>query len=206
MAPPSRFSVASALVLWLSFLVADVSSAGLKEARTGITFPAKSGGGSLTRLGVRTKGPIKVYAVGLYEGGGAQTFMLKMSYGVGAQKMSSALSDALKPRIGDAKLISDFETTLVQGLPDGAPKGTELVFGTGGGKLSLAVNGNKVGSIASKPLAAAFANIYCDNNAVCEMKPVDDATDESQAGGLITPKRGAMVGAALGYGIGKLLS
>jgi hypothetical protein len=202
----SLLRIAATLLALVSGLV-GVAGAGFKEARTGISFPPKSGNAALTKLGVRTKGPIKVYAVGLYEGGGgAQTFMLKMSYGVGAQKMSSALSDALKPRIGDAKLISDFEETLVKGLPDGAPKGTELVFGTGGGKLSLAVNGKNVGSIGSKPLAAAFANIYCDKNAVCEMKSVGDATDESQAGGLITPKRGAIVGAALGFGIGKLLS
>ena len=43
---------------------------------------------------VRTKGPIKVYAVGQY----GDTFLLKMSYGVGASKMTAALADALKPR------------------------------------------------------------------------------------------------------------
>lgn len=185
------------------------TAAGMKEARTGITFPVKRGAAALTKLGVRTKGPIKVYAVGLYEGAGsAQTFMLKMSYGVGAKKMSSALSDALKPRCSDAKLISDFEDCLVKGLPAGAPQGTELVFGTGGGKLSLSVNGKSVGTIASKPLAKAFANIYCDNNAVCEMKPVGEATADSltASSGLITPKHCAAVGAVLGYGIGKLLS
>ena len=47
-----------------------VAGAGVKEARTGISFPPKSGSAALTKLGVRTKGPIKVYAVGLYEGGG----------------------------------------------------------------------------------------------------------------------------------------
>lgn len=191
-------------LLLLSCVVAAGSAASLKEARTGISFPPKSGGGTLTKLGVRTKGPIKVYAVGLYESGASKSFLLKMSYGVGAQKMSSALSEALKPRCSDAKVISDFEACLLDGLPDGAPKGTELAFNTAGGKLSVAVNGKSVGAIKSKPLASAFAGIYCDKKAVCEMKPVGEATGEG-GGKLITPKSGALVGAALGYGIGKVL-
>ena len=65
------------------------------EPRTGIGFPDKYKGGVLKKLGVRTKGPIKVYCVGEYDSG---TYMLKMSYGVSASKMSSAMADALKPR------------------------------------------------------------------------------------------------------------
>jgi len=95
-----------------------VSAAVLKEPRTGIGFQEKRGGGSLGALGVRTKGPIKVYAVGEYDNG---DYVLKMSYGVSAAKMVSALGDALKPRCGDAKLIEKFEECLLAGLPDGSP-------------------------------------------------------------------------------------
>jgi hypothetical protein len=80
------------------------------------------------------KGPIKVYAVGEYDDG---SYVLKMSYGVGAQKMTSALADALKPRCSDAMLIEEFEECLLKGLPNGAPKGTQLAFSTGGGKLGV---------------------------------------------------------------------
>jgi hypothetical protein len=80
------------------------------------------------------KGPIKVYAVGEYDDG---SYVLKMSYGVGAQKMTSALADALKPRCSDATLIEEFEECLLKGLPNGAPKGTQLAFSTGGGKLGV---------------------------------------------------------------------
>jgi hypothetical protein len=95
-----------------------VSAAVLKEPRTGIGFQEKRGGGTLGKLGVRTKGPIKVYAVGEYDNG---DYVLKMSYGVSAAKMVSALGDALKPRCGDAKMVEKFEECLLAGLPDGSP-------------------------------------------------------------------------------------
>jgi len=184
-----------------------VAAGGFKEPRTGISFSDTYNGGKLSKVGVRTKGPIKVYAVGLYEKGKDETYVLKMSYGVGAQKMTSALSEALKPRCKDSSLVAAFEECLLKGLPDGAPKGTCLAFATGGGKLALKVNDKPVGTVASKPLAAAFAGIYSDNNAVCAMQSTDEAADESNAHhGMITPERGMLAGAAIGYGIGKLLS
>lgn len=172
------------------------------EPKTGISFPDKNRGSTLSRLGVRYKGPIKVYAVGEYEDG---TFMLKMSYGVGAKKMTSALADALKPRCSDAKSIAEFEECLIKGLPNGAPKGTKLVFTTSGGKLGVAVNDKQVGTIGSKPLSSAFTNIYLDKNAVCSMTPAGELEGGAH-GCLITPRRGAVAGAALGYGLGKMLS
>ena len=65
-----------------------------------------------------------------------------------------------------------------KGLPKGGgcPKGTSLEFGTGGGKLSLTVNDKEIGSVASKPLAKAFADIYCDKHAVCKMQKIPFAT------------------------------
>lgn len=172
------------------------------EPKTGIAFAEKRGGASLERLGVRYKGPIKVYAVGEYDDG---TYELKMSYGVSAQKISSALADALKPRCSDASSIAAFEECLLKGLPNGAPKGTKLRFATGGGKLGVAVNDKPAGAIGSKALSSAFANIYCDGNAVCAMKSVGDV-GEASSGSMITPMRGALAGAALGYGLGKALS
>ena len=180
---------------------AAAAAADVTEARTGLQFPAKG----LSRLGVRYKGPIKVYAVGEYASG---DYVLKMSYGVGAQKMSAALADALKPRCSDAKAITDFETCLVKGLPNGAPKGTQMVFSTGGSALKVAVNGKAVGAIGSKKLATAFANIYTDKNAVCKMEPVGAGGEvAAPAGGglLSTPVKGAAIGAAVGYGLGTLL-
>ena len=41
--------------------------------------------------------------------------------------------------------FNDFEKLILIGLKNGAPKGTKMVFGTGGGKLSLQVNGRGIG-------------------------------------------------------------
>jgi len=172
------------------------------EPRTGISFPEKQSGGALSRLGVRTKGPIKVYAVGEYESG---AFMLKMSYGVSASKMASALSDALKPRCSDAKVIADFEECLLKGLPNGAPKGTKMVFSTSGGKLGVSINDKQVGSVGNGALCKAFSGIYTDKNAVCAMNPIGDV-ESSSGGSCITPTKGALIGAGVGYALGKVLS
>ena len=180
------------------------ASAAVIESKTGIEFPDKNKGSQISRLGVRYKGPIKVYAVGEYEDG---TYMLKMSYGVGAAKMTGALADALKPRCKDSEAIESFKDCLSGGLPNGAPKGTQMEFNTGGGSLGVSVNGKKVGAVGSKALSSAFANIYKDGNAVCTMNAVGaDGETEGGGGGLITPTRGAALGAALGYGLGKMLS
>mmetsp|Transcript_9134 Transcript_9134/g.11698 ORF Transcript_9134/g.11698 Transcript_9134/m.11698 type:complete len:168 (-) Transcript_9134:345-848(-) len=162
---------AAFIVLLLS---APFVAAGPVERRTGIEFPTGYKASTLTKLGVRTKGPIKVYAVGMYEGKADKTFMLKMSMGVGAQKMVNALSDALKPRLqteSASEEIGTFEECLVRGLPNGASKGTCLVFATAGGKLDIEVDGNNVGSIASPELCSAFCGIYTDSNSVCKLSP-----------------------------------
>jgi len=130
--------------------------------------------------------------------------MLAMTYGVGAKKMVSALGDALKPRLGDAALVEKFEACLLDGLPNGAPKGTRLEFSTSGGRLGVVVNDRKIGAIASKQLCTAFAAIYTDKNAVCAMLDVGEAGSAAPA--LITPVRGAVAGAALGYGLARLLA
>lgn len=95
--------------------------------------------------------------------------------GVGAEKMASSLVDAVKPRCGDAKAVADFKDLMVQALPDGCKKNTELCFATGGGKLGLSVNGKSRGSVASKPLCKAFCGVYTDKSAVCKLADVEDA-------------------------------
>ena len=156
------------LRLALLLLLATSTVTAFKKAG-GVEFPDKFKGSSLVKTGVRSKGPIKVYAVGQY----GKTFLLQMTYGVSTSKMTSALKAALSPRCGgNKKMVEEFESLMLKGLPNGVPKGTKLAFGTSGGKLSLNVNGKNVGAIESKPLASAFERIYTDGNAVCKMKPV----------------------------------
>ena len=53
-------------------------------------------------------------------------------------------------------------------------------------------------------LASAFANIYSDKNAVCSMNEVGEGGETAAGCGIITAKRGALVGALLGYKLGEL--
>uniref|UniRef100_A0A7S3K7G9 Chalcone isomerase domain-containing protein n=1 Tax=Aureoumbra lagunensis TaxID=44058 RepID=A0A7S3K7G9_9STRA len=161
------------IFILLSVVVALVG--GVVEKGTGFDFPTKNPKlGKLSSLGLRKKGPIKVYAVGMYEDAFKHKgFMLKMAMGVSAQKMTNALVDAVKPRLkNDSSALEKFSDLMLKGLPDGCSKNMCLLFGTSGGKLSLFVNEKLVGSVSSKALTKAFADIYCDNNAVCKLVPI----------------------------------
>lgn len=107
---------------------------------------------------MRTKGPIKVYAVGQY---GSDKFRLQMSYGVSAKKISSALGDALRPRCKDAAQIEEFEACLLKGLPGGAPAGTVLEFATGGRELHVSVNNKSLGAVGTKVRQTAAQHPRC---------------------------------------------
>lgn len=167
------------------------------EKSTGIEFPANSKLGKLRSLGVRKKGPIKVYAVGMYEDiFKSKGFMLQMAMGVSAHKMTNvrimfhvficalnrhtfaksraqALIDAVKPRLkSDYDALEKFSDLLLRGLPNGCARKMCLLFGTSGGKLSLAVDGELIGAVSSKPLTEAFVGVYCDASAVCKLENV----------------------------------
>jgi uncharacterized protein len=165
--PRSLIVITLLVLVWLG-----LSTAATVEPRTGIEFQDKVNRASLLKLGLRTKGPIKVYAVGQY---GKNIFVLKMAYSVNAEKLSGALMDALKPRckaLGCSDQVEAFKAFVMGTLPNGAKQGTTLVFHTGGGKVTLSVDGKPNVKIMGKSLAKAFAGIYTDANAVCKMKSV----------------------------------
>lgn len=88
-----------ALIFAVSVATSFVSAT--KEKATGFDFPKKNKLGALKSLGVRKKGPIKVYAVGMYEDVfKAPGFVLKMNMGVGAEKMTNARS----ARVGESRV------------------------------------------------------------------------------------------------------
>jgi len=104
-----------------------------KEPATGIAFSEKDSGNKLVGTGVRTKGPIKVYAAGLYvapmgakmtlrkykdvspedlkadffndlvKASFAKTIVLKMAMGITKEKLVGALSESVRPRMGGGK-------------------------------------------------------------------------------------------------------
>ena len=73
--------------------------------------------------------------------------------------------------------------------------------------LKVAVNDKSVGSISSKMLCEAFANIYKDKNAVCVMSTVgSDGEVEAVKPGMSYALKGAMLGFATGMGIDKFVA
>ena len=74
------FRCKSLLFLALLLLVVGCVSSETIEPRTGIAFEDKIKRTALTKLGLRSKGPIKVYAVGQY---GKNIFVLKSPFIVG---------------------------------------------------------------------------------------------------------------------------
>jgi len=99
-----------------------------KDKATGLSFPDKLGGNKLWGTGVRTKGPIKVYAVGAYgpdanikkrladlsaksdkkkalselskaaTDSSSMTFLLKFTFPVSAEKVAASISDSVATR------------------------------------------------------------------------------------------------------------
>jgi hypothetical protein len=173
--------LAALVVLLLFCMGAAVET----EPRTGISFPSKMKRVPLNKLGVRYKLPFglgPVYAVGQY---GSSIFLLKMVIDVNADKVALTLVEALKSRCKqlrptntlpykgcESKDIADLGLVLLKSLPKGASKGTEILFRTGGGKLTISVNNISLGSIMSPPVARAFNNIFTGKNPVCQMKIV----------------------------------
>jgi hypothetical protein len=153
--------------LILNLIITQIHAA--IEPKTGIFFADHYAGCKLDALGVRYKGPIKVYALGKY----STTFMLKMNMGVSAEKIASSTADAIRPRcLDDKTAVDDFQKMLIAGLPNGCSKGTCMAFSTGGGKLAISVNDKSIGAVNSKALARAFADVYTDKKAVLQLKPV----------------------------------
>ena len=185
------------LLIALSFVL-SFAGADVVEKATGHAFASTIGfpPSELLGAGVRVKqiGPVaaKVYAVGLYASRGhavsscrgcksvkevlarlgdvvqSGTVVLKMSRDVGAETMASALSDAVKPRMGgkDINACESLRKLVVCSLPKGCAKNTVLAFACSGGGVGVCVNGQNKGSVSSSILSKAFIRTYLDAKAV----------------------------------------
>lgn len=122
----------------------------MTDKATGISFLPKLEELTLFGVGVRKKGPIKVYSVGMYcseslkekiatvskaadkgkqalkalrEGAkeNPTTFLLEMNFKVGAEKMANAIAESVSPRYsGDPGDVEDLKGLIVKGV---APMG-----------------------------------------------------------------------------------
>jgi hypothetical protein len=118
----------------------------MTDKATGISFVPKLDDLELFGVGVRRKGPLKIYSVGLYSQDdvreslstlsrsadkgkkalatlrkGAKdhstTFFLQMNFKVGAEKMAAAIADSVAPRYsGSASDVEEFKSLIFRGV------------------------------------------------------------------------------------------
>eukprot|EP00545_Synedropsis_sp_CCMP1620_P010165 CAMPEP_0119006108 /NCGR_PEP_ID=MMETSP1176-20130426/2118_1 /TAXON_ID=265551 /ORGANISM="Synedropsis recta cf, Strain CCMP1620" /LENGTH=188 /DNA_ID=CAMNT_0006957995 /DNA_START=166 /DNA_END=732 /DNA_ORIENTATION=- len=172
----------------------------MTDPATGIAFaPKLDDERVIAGVGVRKKGPIKIYSVGVYiseavkesvatisktaaddkkaaldalrDGAkeqGPTTFLLKMNFKVGAEKMASAIAESVVPRFNGADSdVSALKDLISNGVVDGsATKGTTFQFDCTEEGLSVNVNGKEQGIVPSAGLAKAFCDVYLDDKAV----------------------------------------
>jgi hypothetical protein len=170
----------------------------MTDKATGISFPSNHRDLNLFGVGVRKKGPIKVYSVGMYcseavreslsaisratdKGkeaiaalcSGAHenptSFVLKMNFKVGAEKMASAIAESVAPRHSVQSEVDELKGLIFSGVSEkgAAVKGTLLQFDcspeTG---VDLSVDGKEQGNVPSPGLAKAFCDVYLDDKCV----------------------------------------
>eukprot|EP00560_Eucampia_antarctica_P006138 CAMPEP_0197823160 /NCGR_PEP_ID=MMETSP1437-20131217/481_1 /TAXON_ID=49252 ORGANISM="Eucampia antarctica, Strain CCMP1452" /NCGR_SAMPLE_ID=MMETSP1437 /ASSEMBLY_ACC=CAM_ASM_001096 /LENGTH=185 /DNA_ID=CAMNT_0043422173 /DNA_START=95 /DNA_END=652 /DNA_ORIENTATION=- len=170
----------------------------MTDLATKINFSPRLGDLSIFGVGVRRKGPIKIYSVGLYGNSTAResikdlsassnkedafeelrskvksnpptTFLLKMNFKVGAEKMASAIADSVAPRhSGDSNEVDNLKKLIFEGISEkgAATKGTTFQFDCSNDKISVSVDGVDQGSVESSGLSQAFCDVYLDKNSV----------------------------------------
>jgi hypothetical protein len=187
------FFVTSAI---LCALLSGSCVVAIKDKATGITFAEKVNGLNIFGVGVRTKGPIKVYSVGYYGSKGPKknledlsssedkktalgrllsgaekgpsTFLLKFNFKVGAEKVSSSITDAISSRFSGSKDVEKLKTLLCDGVNEkgSTAKGTIMQFDCSSGGVKVSLDGKNLGFIPSGGLAKAFCGVYLDGKTV----------------------------------------
>ena len=165
------------------------------DKATSISFADGLKGLSLFGVGVRKKGPIKVYSVGMYgsedvkdslstiskskekklalstlqKGASSSptSFVLKMNFKVGAEKMAAAIADSVSPRHSSASEVSELKDLIFAGVSGkgACVKGTVLQFDCDDG-VEVTVDGKGQGKVKSAGLAKAFCDVYLDDKCV----------------------------------------
>mmetsp|Transcript_18571 Transcript_18571/g.21441 ORF Transcript_18571/g.21441 Transcript_18571/m.21441 type:complete len:210 (+) Transcript_18571:161-790(+) len=200
----TSFSTLTLVGCILLALSCSFCHAAMVDKATGIDFSPKLGGLDLFGVGVRKKGPIKVYSVGMYASEAVRsslstlskqadkikalstlrssvkstpptTFLLKMNFKVGAEKMASAIADSVAPRHNNAGEVEELKTLIFDGVSakGEATKGTTFQFDCGPNDLSVSVDGKKQGSVSSSGLSASFSDVYLDDK--CVSNPLRDS-------------------------------
>jgi len=186
----------SALILASVCALLLGGSLAITDKATGIKFNDKANGMPVFGVGVRTKGPIKVYSVACYGSNslkkslgelssradkkkaleqllmgtkkGPVTFLLKFNFKVGAEKVASSITDSLLSRSSGSGDVGKLKQILCDGVnvKGTTVKGTTMQFDCSKGGVKVLLDGKNLGYISSGGLAGAFAGVYLDEKSV----------------------------------------
>lgn len=191
--PTTHFSSSSLVTLFLLLCCRAATVHALTDPATTIQFDDTRDGLSLFGVGCRKKGPIKVYSVGMYSDAGTKeslatqpkstsslaalrnalqstpltTFVLKMNFKVGAEKMAEAIAESVIPRTSNMGAVDTLKRLIADGVAakGAATPGTVLTFDcTSDGSVKVSVDGREVGS--APDLCQAFTGVFLDDKAV----------------------------------------
>jgi Fe-Mn family superoxide dismutase len=172
-----------------------VVDAAMVDTSTKIDFDNNLGGLPLFGVGVRKKGPIKVYSVGMYSDESAKSsiaslpknknalttlrkslksskttsFLLKMNFKVGAEKMADAIAESVAPRTSDKGAVESLKKLIMDGVAakgaGAATPGTIIQFDClSDGSVKVSVDGKSEGSASG--LSEPFCDVFLDDNGV----------------------------------------
>ena len=207
----SSSSLVTLVTLLLLCCVAAVHA--LTDPATTIQFDDTLNGLSLFGVGCRKKGPIKVYSVGMYSDTGTKeclatqpkstsslaalrnalqstpltTFVLKMNFKVGAEKMAEAIAESVIPRTSNTGAVDTLKRLISDGVAakGAATPGTVLTFDcTSDGSVKVSVDGREAGT--APDLCQAFTDVFLDDKAVSPSfreSVVDNCCEVSGTGG-----------------------
>ena len=97
------------------------------------------------------------------------SFLLKMNFKVGAEKMANAIAESVAPRHDNAGDVDALKSLIFEGVSKkdgGATKGTTFQFDCCSSGIDVSVDGAKQGNVPSAGLAQSFCDVYMDDDAV----------------------------------------
>ncbi|KAL3780734.1 hypothetical protein HJC23_001016 [Cyclotella cryptica] len=189
-----RLVILCAIIVAILPIAVNAAVGALVDPATKISFDDSIGGLSLFGVGVRKKGPIKVYSVGMYSDPDAKSkiapipkvdkshaistlrsslksasgtiFLLKMNFKVGPHKLASAIAESVEPRTSDKTAVDILKKLILDGISSkgGAVPGTILQFDCFDGGVKVSVDGREIGTAPG--LCQAFCDVYLDDKTV----------------------------------------
>jgi len=189
----STFVSFVALIAVISSCTSFICASSLVDPATKINFDATLNGLPLFGVGCRKKGPIKVYSIGMYSDSSAKecmsslpkstsslstlrnalrssqvtTFVLKMNFKVGAEKMAEAIAESVAPRSSNKSAVDTLKRFISVGVSTkgSATPGTVLQFDClNDGAVKVSVDGKEIGSAPG--LFHAFTDVFLDDKCV----------------------------------------